>query len=116
MSRHLAQTDGLFLGSSSAVNLVACVRLAKKWGPQKGKMIVISSGEFCASDRGSVADGRGGQRFGDEALQSLLVSSLILLACAGTDEWERRNDDYLREQGIPISSSIESILAEEVED
>ena len=40
MSRHLAQTDGLFLGSSSAVNLVACVRLAKKWGPQKGKMIV----------------------------------------------------------------------------
>lgn len=44
------------------------------------------------------------------------MSSLILLACAGTDEWERRNDDYLREQGIPISSSIESILAEEVED
>lgn len=30
MSRHLAQTDGLFLGSSAAVNLVTCVRLAKK--------------------------------------------------------------------------------------
>lgn len=33
MSRHLAKEDGLFLGSSSAVNLVACVRLAKKLGP-----------------------------------------------------------------------------------
>lgn len=31
MSRHLAEQDGLFLGSSSAVNLVACVRLALKW-------------------------------------------------------------------------------------
>lgn len=31
MSRHLALSDGLFLGSSSAVNLVACVRLARKW-------------------------------------------------------------------------------------
>lgn len=31
MSRHLALNDGLFLGSSSAVNLVACVKLAQKW-------------------------------------------------------------------------------------
>jgi len=31
MSRHLAEKDGLFLGSSSAVNLVTCVRLAQKW-------------------------------------------------------------------------------------
>ncbi|GAA5960106.1 hypothetical protein JCM3765_002470 [Sporobolomyces pararoseus] len=31
MSRHLAKQDGLFLGSSSAVNLVACVRLAQRW-------------------------------------------------------------------------------------
>ncbi|KAM0745956.1 PALP-domain-containing protein [Meredithblackwellia eburnea MCA 4105] len=38
MSRHLAKEDGLFLGSSSAVNLVACVRLAKKLG--KGTRIV----------------------------------------------------------------------------
>ncbi|KAM0789569.1 hypothetical protein ACM66B_000379 [Microbotryomycetes sp. NB124-2] len=41
MSRHLAREDGLFLGSSSAVNLVACVRLAQKWGREgKGKTIV----------------------------------------------------------------------------
>ncbi|GAA6024655.1 hypothetical protein JCM11491_003454 [Sporobolomyces phaffii] len=31
MSRHLAAHDGLFLGSSSAVNLVTCVRLAQRW-------------------------------------------------------------------------------------
>lgn len=30
MSRHLVKEDGLFLGSSSACNLVACVMLAKK--------------------------------------------------------------------------------------
>jgi len=29
MSRHLVKEDGLFLGSSSACNLVTCVRLAK---------------------------------------------------------------------------------------
>ncbi|ORY89706.1 tryptophan synthase beta subunit-like PLP-dependent enzyme, partial [Leucosporidium creatinivorum] len=41
MSRHLAREDGLFLGSSSAVNLVACVRLAQQWGEAgKGKTIV----------------------------------------------------------------------------
>ncbi|BGP17134.1 hypothetical protein JCM10213_005244 [Rhodosporidiobolus nylandii] len=41
MSRHLALHDGLFLGSSSAVNLVACVRLARRWGVKgRGKRIV----------------------------------------------------------------------------
>ncbi|KAG8935399.1 hypothetical protein FRC01_000005 [Tulasnella sp. 417] len=38
MSRYLVKHDGLFLGSSSACNLVTCVRLAKKLGP--GKTIV----------------------------------------------------------------------------
>jgi cysteine synthase A len=33
MSRHLMEHDGLFLGSSSAVNLVACVKLAKRLDP-----------------------------------------------------------------------------------
>ncbi|BGP40994.1 Cysteine synthase 2 [Rhodotorula kratochvilovae] len=41
MSRHLALSDGLFLGSSSAVNLVACVRLARAWGHKgRGRRIV----------------------------------------------------------------------------
>jgi cysteine synthase A len=33
MSRFVAKHDGLFIGSSSAVNLVAAVRVAKKLGP-----------------------------------------------------------------------------------
>ena len=41
MSRHLALHDGLFLGSSSAVNLVASVRLARSWGHNgRGRRIV----------------------------------------------------------------------------
>ncbi|KAI5480163.1 cysteine synthase [Pseudohyphozyma bogoriensis] len=64
MSRHLAQEDGLFLGSSSAVNLVACLRLAKKMG--EGRIVTIL--------------------------------------------W---NDDYLRDLGIPVSHSIQSIWEEE---
>jgi len=38
MSRYLVKHDGLFLGSSSACNLVTSVRLAKKLG--RGKTIV----------------------------------------------------------------------------
>ncbi|KAF9520361.1 hypothetical protein BS47DRAFT_1287155 [Hydnum rufescens UP504] len=39
MSRYLVQNDGLFLGSSSACNLVACVRLAKTLGRGSGSTI-----------------------------------------------------------------------------
>lgn len=38
MSRYLVDHDGLFLGSSSACNLVACVRVAKRLG--RGSQIV----------------------------------------------------------------------------
>ena len=40
MSRYLVLNDGLFLGSSSACNLVACIRLAKKMGWNDGQVIV----------------------------------------------------------------------------
>ena len=40
MSRYLVLNDGLFLGSSSACNLVACVRLAKQLGWKEGQKIV----------------------------------------------------------------------------
>ncbi|OCH88640.1 PALP-domain-containing protein [Obba rivulosa] len=40
MSRYLVHNDGLFLGSSSACNLVACVKLAKKMGWKDGQRIV----------------------------------------------------------------------------
>ena len=40
MSRYLVKHDGLFLGSSSACNLVACVKLAKQKGWTKGQTVV----------------------------------------------------------------------------
>ncbi|KAF8554766.1 pyridoxal phosphate-dependent enzyme, beta subunit [Imleria badia] len=40
MSRYLVQHDGLFLGSSSACNLVACVKLVQQMGWQEGQTIV----------------------------------------------------------------------------
>ncbi|KAF7357866.1 PALP-domain-containing protein [Mycena venus] len=40
MARYLVQHDGLFVGSSSACNLVACIRLVKKMGWHSGERIV----------------------------------------------------------------------------
>ncbi|KAJ3504424.1 hypothetical protein NLJ89_g7939 [Agrocybe chaxingu] len=40
MSRYLVKHDGLFLGSSSACNLMACVKLVKQKGWTEGKTIV----------------------------------------------------------------------------
>ncbi|TFK85808.1 PALP-domain-containing protein [Polyporus arcularius HHB13444] len=40
MSRYLVHHDGLFLGSSSACNLVACIKLVKKMGWNNGERIV----------------------------------------------------------------------------
>ncbi|KAG8769202.1 Cysteine synthase 2, partial [Serendipita sp. 398] len=40
MSRYLVKHDGLFLGSSSACNLVAAVKVAKTLAPFTGKRVV----------------------------------------------------------------------------
>ncbi|KAJ7092007.1 PALP-domain-containing protein [Mycena belliarum] len=40
MARYVMKHDGLFIGSSSACNLVACVRLVKKMGLHSGQRIV----------------------------------------------------------------------------
>ncbi|KAI0358633.1 PALP-domain-containing protein [Trametes cingulata] len=40
MSRYLVHHDGLFLGSSSACNLVTCIKLVKKLGWNNGQRIV----------------------------------------------------------------------------
>ena len=40
MARFIVQRDGLFLGSSSAVNLVACVKLVRKMGWGTGEKVV----------------------------------------------------------------------------
>jgi cysteine synthase len=40
MSRYLVQHDGLCLGSSSACNLVACIKFAQKMGWKNGQTVV----------------------------------------------------------------------------
>jgi len=40
MSRYLVKHDGLFLGSSSACNLVACVKLVRRMGWAEGQTLV----------------------------------------------------------------------------
>ncbi|KAI0275635.1 PALP-domain-containing protein [Russula aff. rugulosa BPL654] len=40
MARFLVQRDGMFLGSSSAVNLVACIKLVRKMGWGNGEKVV----------------------------------------------------------------------------
>ncbi|KAF5380536.1 hypothetical protein D9615_004729 [Tricholomella constricta] len=40
MSRYLVKNDGLFLGSSSACNLVACVKLVRRMGWAEGQTLV----------------------------------------------------------------------------
>jgi cysteine synthase len=40
MARFLVQRDGLFLGSSSAVKLVACIKLVRKMGWGNGEKAV----------------------------------------------------------------------------
>lgn len=40
MSRYLVHHDGLFLGSSSACNLIACIRLVKKMGWTNGERVI----------------------------------------------------------------------------
>ncbi|KXN90957.1 Cysteine synthase 2 [Leucoagaricus sp. SymC.cos] len=40
MSRYLVKNDGLFLGSSSACNLIACIKLVKKLGWKEGQHVV----------------------------------------------------------------------------
>lgn len=42
MSRHLVKNDGLFLGSSSAVNLLAACRFAKQYHAWDGKKTVVT--------------------------------------------------------------------------
>ncbi|TFK74296.1 PALP-domain-containing protein [Pluteus cervinus] len=39
MSRYLVKHDGLFLGSSSACNLIACIKLVKKMGWKEGQRV-----------------------------------------------------------------------------
>ncbi|KAE9386770.1 PALP-domain-containing protein [Gymnopus androsaceus JB14] len=79
MSRYLVQHDGLFLGSSSACNLVACVKIAQKMDWKEGQTIVTI---LCDS---------GNRHY------SKMIYSITNVA---------RNDEYLEKAGIPIDSDL----------
>lgn len=103
MSRYIAQHDGLFLGSSSAVNLVASVRLAKSRGWKGGEKIVTilcDSGSRHFS-KVSILDS-----LDDPAnLFSVLVGFCRRLTSRSLMKYFR-NDEYLRKAGLRIETSI----------
>ena len=79
MSRFLTQNEGLFLGSSSAVNLVACIKTVRKWHKQNptsnSKPVVVTF--LCDS--------------GTRHLNKF---------------W---NDDYLKERGLDVPDVVTSL-------
>ncbi|SCV69932.1 BQ2448_1326 [Microbotryum intermedium] len=90
MSRHVAKQDGLFLGSSSAVNLVTCVRLAQKWKKE-----------------GQQHDKRARREQG-EAGKKMVVT---ILCDSGTRHYSRFwNDKVLQDLGYCTDLSIDTIL------
>lgn len=92
MARHLVACDGLFLGSSSAANLVACVRLVHAMGWRgSGKRVATI---LCDS----------GNRHYSKFWWVICKNSVV--RASGLKRGLCRNDDYLREANIPIDTSI----------
>ncbi|KAL5528722.1 CYS12 [Sanghuangporus sanghuang] len=90
MSRYVMLNDGFFLGSSSACNLFACVKLAKKMKWSKGERIVTI---LC--DSGS----RHYSKF-------WYVRACLVHEDDAHHHTIHRNDDYLHKAGIPIDTTI----------
>lgn len=90
MSRYLVQHDGLYLGSSSACNLVACVRLAKRLGSGSRIVTILYVSWYSPCDP---AEDRCDAGFRHQ-----------------TKFW---SDDYLKANGIEIDPSmVDRIIAE----
>ncbi|KAF9462450.1 PALP-domain-containing protein [Collybia nuda] len=82
MSRYLVKNDGLFLGSSSACNLVACVKLVRRMGWAEGQKVVTI---LCDS---------GSRHYSKPLLPRFTLMSAL------------RNDEYLRKAHIPMDPQI----------
>ncbi|PIL36040.1 hypothetical protein GSI_01700 [Ganoderma sinense ZZ0214-1] len=96
MSRYLVHHDGLFLGSSSACNLIACIRLVKKMGWNNGERVVTI---LCDSGN------RHYSKFWLVNVNGNLTQSLTNVF---------RNDDYLAKADIPVNMHlVDRILAGE---
>ena len=105
MSRYLVHHDGLFLGSSSACNLVACIRLTKKMGWSKKQKIVtiLWVPHRMTSDSGVLKSLADVTRVAD-----ITPSSGMTSECISPIFTHRycRNDDYLAKANIPIDMGI----------
>ncbi|KAJ3984234.1 PALP-domain-containing protein [Lentinula detonsa] len=88
MSRYLVQHDGLFLGSSSACNLLACIKLARKMEWKEGQTIVTI---LCDSGN------RHYSKFWYMNVLAMNWSHLMIY---------HRNDEYLEKAGIPIDPEL----------
>lgn len=85
MARHLVAHDGLFLGSSSACNLVACVRLVHAMGWRGSGKRVVTILYVLSAPSSSFARliGSGQVRFGEPALLEVLVSGWCVVIIRG---------------------------------
>jgi cysteine synthase A len=109
MSRWLVKHDGLFLGSSSACNLVAAVRVARRLGRNSKKTIVtiLWVADSCKVRIPTVCRCDSGARHYSKVNTHHWVSpyELIILQF-----W---NDDYLRNASVTIDPTIvETMLCE----
>ncbi|KAL5485464.1 CYS12_2 [Sanghuangporus weigelae] len=96
MSRYVMLNDGFFLGSSSACNLFACVKLAKKMKWSKGERIVTI---LCDSGSRHYSKPTTHAIFSFGTSEFVLCTRMMLITIL-------RNDDYLRKAGIPIDTTI----------
>lgn len=100
MSRHLVLNDGLFLGSSSAVNCVAAVKTALKLKAQRG------------GGGGAAGGGGSEKKAGQSEVVDLNPITVVTILCdSGSRHLSKFwNDDVLGQLGIPISSDITHML------
>ncbi|KAF7315848.1 PALP-domain-containing protein [Mycena indigotica] len=90
MARYLVKHDGLFVGSSSACNLVACVRLVRKMGWSRGERVVTVMCDSGARHYSKV------RVFGKMGCVPTTLPLIIHI----------RNDEYLHNEGIPIDIGV----------
>ncbi len=113
MSRHLVNVDGLFLGSSSACNLVACARLAKTLPPGSTVVTILCVLSLYMEVRIELIafaySCDSGSRHQSKVRLELFFTGIRLpdTVWPPLQFW---SDDYLRAHRIPISDDISGLL------
>lgn len=105
MSRHLVLHDGLFLGSSSAVNCVAAVRTALRLKRERGQRERDPVSRMAAAAAGA-------RRSRDGRDEEPIVIVTVLCDSGSRHLSKFWDDDALRALGIEPADNIDDILAE----